>query len=55
VRSIKNYTEKEPVETICQFLQYENTASSNELAKKAVVMLYPESLLGKVVWYKNKI
>jgi hypothetical protein len=55
VRSIKNYTEKEPVKTIYQFLKYENTASSKELAKKAVVMLTPESLLGKVVWYKQKI
>jgi hypothetical protein len=55
VRSIRNYTEKEPVKTIYQFLQYENTASSNELAKKAVVMLNPASLLGKVVWYKHKI
>jgi hypothetical protein len=55
VRSIKNYTENEPVKTLHQFLQYENTASSRALAKKAVVILYPESLLGKVVWYKQKI
>jgi len=55
VRSIKNYTENDPVKTLHQFLQYENTASSRALAKKAVVILYPESLLGKVVWYKQKI
>jgi hypothetical protein len=55
VRSIKTYTQNDPVKTIHQFLQYENTASSRELAKKAVVMLHPESLLGKVVWYKQKI
>jgi hypothetical protein len=55
VRSIKTYTSNDPVKTIHQFLQYENTASSRELAKKAVVMLAPESLLGKVVWYKQKI
>lgn len=55
VRSIKNYTGKDPVKNIYQFLQYENTASSRELAKKAVVMLTPDSLLGKVVWYKQKI
>ena len=54
VRSIKNYAENDPVKTIHQFLHYENTASSRELAKKAVVMLTPESLLGKVVWYKQK-
>ncbi len=55
VRSIKNYSEKDPVKTIHQFLQYEKTASSRELAKKAVVMLNPESLVGKVVWYKQII
>ena len=54
VRSVKNYTQNDPVKTIHQFLQYENTASSKELAKKAVVMLAPEALLGKVVWYKQK-
>jgi len=55
VRSIKNFTKNDPVRTIHNFLQYENTASSRELAKKAVVMLAPDSLLGKVVWYKQKI
>ncbi len=53
VRSIKNYTQNNPVKTIHQFLQLENTASSNELAKKAVVMLAPEDLIGKIVWYKG--
>ncbi len=55
VRSIRNYTENDPVKTIHDYLQYENTKSSRKLAKKAVVMLTPESLLGKVVWYKQKI
>ena len=55
VRSIKNYVEGDPVNTIYHFLQHENTSSSRELAKKAVVLLSPESLLGKVVWYKQKI
>ncbi len=55
VRSIKNYTRNDPIKTIHQFLQDENTASSRELAKKAVVMLSPESLLGHVAWYKRKI
>ena len=54
VRSIKKYTREDPVKTIHQFLQHENTQSSKELAKKAVVMLMPESLLGKVVWCKQK-
>ena len=55
VRSIKNYSNQNPIDTIHKFLQYENTKTSKELSKKAVVMLYPESLLGKVVWYKQKI
>jgi hypothetical protein len=55
VRSIKSYTHDDPVNTILKYLQFENTSSSRELAKKAVVMLFPEPLLGKVVWYKKKI
>lgn len=55
VRSIKNYTQTDPVKTIQQFLQHENTASSRELAKKAVVMLSPKLLRGEVVWYKQKM
>jgi hypothetical protein len=55
VRSIKNYSNQNPIDTIHQFLQYANTPTSKALAKKAAVMLYPESLLGKVVWYKQKI
>ena len=54
VRSIRNYTENNPIKTIHQFLQDEKTPSSKELAKKAVVLLTPE-LLGQVVWYKGKI
>jgi len=54
VRSIKHYIYGDPIKTIHQFLEFENTASSRELAKKAVVILSPESLLGKVVWYKQK-
>lgn len=55
VRSIKSYVHNDPVSTIHQFLQFENTSSSRELSKKAVVMLSPEPFLGKVVWYKQKI
>jgi hypothetical protein len=55
VRSIRNYQENDPIMTIHNYLQYENTTSSKELAKKAVVLLHPESLMGKVVWYKHKI
>lgn len=55
VRSIRNYIPNEPIETIYQYLTQENTASSWELAKKAVVLLYPEPLLGQVIWYKQKL
>ncbi len=54
VRSIHNYASGDPVETIHRFLTYENTASSRELAKKAVVMLSP-GLLGKVAWYRGRL
>tara|TARA_R110002095_G_scaffold180525_1_gene158005 strand:+ start:874 stop:1386 length:513 start_codon:yes stop_codon:yes gene_type:complete len=55
VRSIKNYVDNDPVNTIYHYLDYENTSSSTELARKAVVLLYPDSQLGRVVWYKHKI
>ena len=53
VRSIKNYTHNDPVKTMHQFLQHENTSSARLLGKKAVVLLSPESSLGKVVCYKD--
>ena len=53
VRSIKHYTYDDPIKTIHQFLEFENTASSRELAKKAVVILSPESLLGSMVQTEN--
>lgn len=55
IRSIKTYADNDPVKTIHQYFQYENTVSSRELAKKAVVMLAPEQLLGRVIWYKQKM
>jgi hypothetical protein len=55
VRSIKNYVKNDPIQSIHHFLQYEKTKSSKELAKKAIIMLYPETFLGKVIWYKQKL
>lgn len=55
VRSIRNYTSNDAVKTIHQYLKLENSASSRELAKKAVVMLFPTSLLGQVIWYKQEV
>jgi hypothetical protein len=54
VRSIHQYAEGDPVKTILRFLKNEKTSSSRELAKKAVVMLSPDFLCGKVVWYKGQ-
>jgi len=53
-RSIRNYTRDNPVETVYQYLESENTRSSMELAKKAVVLLYPPDELGNTVWYKGR-
>ncbi len=55
VRSIHHFVEADPVQTILRYLQEENTVSSRELAKKAVVMLGPGELLGRGVWYKQKM
>jgi hypothetical protein len=54
VRSIKNFTQEDPVATLLKFLRQEDTVSSRELAKKAVVLLAPEPLIGRVVWYPQK-
>jgi hypothetical protein len=54
VRSIRNYSLYDPIATIHQFLLYEGTASASELGKKAVVLLYPNAFLGKVIWYKGE-
>lgn len=55
VRSIRNHTANDPIETIRQYLKFEKTKSSRELAKKAVVILFPTPLLGQVIWYKQEI
>ncbi len=55
VRSIKCKTRRNPAKTLCQYLEAGKTASSRALAKKAVVMLYPEKLRGRVIWYKEEI
>ncbi len=54
VRSIRNYSKNNPVETIHKFLQYEDTQTANRLSQKAVVLLTP-NFLGQVVWYKGII
>ena len=54
VRSVRNYDEASPVETIYRYLENEKTKTARELAQKAIVLLYPSEFLGKVVWYKQK-
>lgn len=54
VRSIKNYTIGDPIQTIYDYFSYENTNSAKELSKKAVVLLIPDTLLGKTIWYAGK-
>lgn len=53
VRSLKSYDPKDPVHTVQNYLLSGDTSSSKELAKKAAVMLYPENMNGKVIWYKG--
>ncbi len=55
VRSIDCPTPRNPAKALCQYLKSGKTASSRALAKKAVVMLYPASLLGRVIWYRKEI
>ena len=54
VRSIRNYVPDDPVGTVYQYLEREKTSSSRKLAQKAVVLLDPEALLGKTVWYQGR-
>jgi hypothetical protein len=55
VRSIRNHSSNDPVESLRHYLTAKNSASSRELAKKAVVMLMPTRLLGRVIWYKQEV
>jgi len=54
VRSIEKYNVDDPVETLLQYLQHGKTQSSKELSKKAVVIMQPESEIGRVIWYKGE-
>ena len=55
VRSIHNYNQDDPVDTVLRYLQNEKTKSAAELSKKAAVMISPESLVGELVWYKGRV
>jgi hypothetical protein len=49
-RSLQVESGSDPVQVIQDYLRQGKTASARELAKKAVVFLEPEELLGKVGW-----
>lgn len=49
-RSLKCSKNADPVKMIRDYLKNRETKSANELSKKAVVMLFPENLFGKVIW-----
>jgi hypothetical protein len=53
IRSIKNYINEDPIESIYEYFANEKTKSAIMLSKKAVVLLEPSRYLGKVIWYKG--
>lgn len=55
VRSIRNYVEGDPIRSVQSFLEKEGTASSLALAKKAVVLIAPDVMRGRVIWNEKKI
>ena len=49
-RSLKCSLKADPIETLRAYLDKSQTKTSKELSKKAVVILFPRNLFGKVVW-----
>jgi len=54
VRSIHAECGAGPVDSIQSYLSSAKSSSARALSKKAVVLLSPEPLRGKVVWYRKK-
>ncbi len=54
VRSLKKYYPNNPKETLIDYLKNNPNKTPKELSKKAVVLILPNKLLGKTIWYKNK-
>ena len=54
-RSINAPLNADPIKTLHEYLQKGITKTSRELSKKAVVILEPESLFGKVIWHLGKL
>lgn len=53
MRSDKHFKEGEPAESIRRYLLSGSSKTSKALAEKAVVGLYPDPLLGEVLWPIN--
>ena len=49
-RSLEVLPGAEPATVLRDYLSVARTASAKALAAKAVVLIYPEQLAGKVVW-----
>ncbi len=49
-RSLPCSPMSDPVQAVIDYLSNQKTKSAQELSKKAVVILEPEELIGKVIW-----
>jgi hypothetical protein len=49
-RSLDVPLDAEPAKVLRDYLSAARTRSAKELAAKAVVLIYPEQLAGKVIW-----
>lgn len=55
MRSIHEMMPERPVVSLQRYLEGGQTPSARALAQKAVVLLAPERLLGRVVWYRGSV
>lgn len=49
-RSIPCKNSRDPIDTVRNYLELSKTGTARFLAAKAVIGIYPSSLLGKVIW-----
>jgi hypothetical protein len=53
MRSDSYFNSEEPDKCLINYLKFKNSKTSNHLAQKAMIGLYPEQLFGKVIWPHN--
>ena len=53
-RSLEVSSHASPADSLCGYLSSSKTATARALAKKAMILVYPRSLLGTVVWPPRK-